>query len=330
MCGISGFCRAQKSSIPHGGKLAIEMALSIEDRGKDATGFAWSEKNDAVNVWYSKRPGRAKNVAARLDLPQRGIGTLLAHTRHFTKGSPSNNDNNHPVVADHIVAVHNGRIDNDDELIDLAGLAGKRLGSVDSWAIPALLSKQAALGVSHPTELLELVEGVAAIAWQEGGDPTTLHLARLSTRPLCVAWTKRGDLLFSSTPRNLTKAMTAAKVGFQDLTVLKEGTYLRVSDGGIQDWTEFKVRHPVRPVQLDIPGMRNTTVKSTPKAKAGKPKSKPSKGGVMSHAEWVAYCQDRDAERVTTTDATANLDGFEPWEDHIDWDSLIPRRGWMT
>jgi glucosamine 6-phosphate synthetase-like amidotransferase/phosphosugar isomerase protein len=305
------------------------MALSIEDRGKDAVGFGWAEKNDDVNVWYSKRPGRAKNVADRLDLPQRGISTLMAHTRHFTKGSPSNNDNNHPVVSDHVVAIHNGRIDNDDELINLAGLDGRRLGSVDSWAIPALLSRQALLGSSHPSELLELVEGVAAIAWQEGGEPHTLHLARLSTRPLCVAWTKRGDLVFSSTPRNLDKAMAAAKVGYTDLTVLKEGTYLRVADGGIQDWTEFKVRHPTKPVQLDIPGL-SKTAKSTPKAKAGKPKSKPTTGGVMSHAEWIAYCQDRDAERAaTTTDPAANLDGFQPWEDHIDWAAQVPRRGWV-
>lgn len=303
MCGLAGFCRAETTSIPNGRKFARQLALAIEDRGKHATGFGWNEAGDDTNVYYSKMAGRAVRVADRLPLPPKGIGTLMAHTRHATLGSPQVNDNNHPVVSDHIVAVHNGRVDNHYELIRLAGLESRRVGIVDSWAIPALLSADLS---ATPKELLGLIEGVAAVAWMDSTENRVLHLARLSTRPLAVAWTKRGDLVFASTPVNLRRASSIADIKLLDITPLKEGTYLRIENGTIAEWDEFEVRHPVVQAPLDMPGLPKAT-----KAKA-KGKAKPTAPKVMSHSEYLA-----------------NLDGFEPWEasiDGIDWDSVVPRR----
>ncbi|MCJ7726392.1 MAG: hypothetical protein MUP76_08420 [Acidimicrobiia bacterium] len=305
MCGIAGFCRAETTSIPNGRIFARQLALSIEDRGKHATGFGWNERDDDANVYYSKLEGRAAKVADRLPLPGKGIQTLMAHTRHATKGDPKINDNNHPVVSDHIVAVHNGRVDNDDELIALAGLTDRRVGLVDSWAIPALLSADLS---ATPAELLSLVEGVAAVAWMDSNANHVLHLARLSTRPLAIAWTKRGDLVFASTPTNLRRAAAISKLTLLDITPLKEGTYLRIEEGAISEWQEFEVRHPVVQHALDMPGVAKAN------GKAKKKKAKSSAPKVMSHSEYLA-----------------NLDGFDPWEagiDGIDWDSVVPRRGW--
>jgi len=310
MCGITGFCRAETTSIPNGRTFGRQLALSIEDRGKHATGFGWNEAGDDDNVYYAKMAGRAVRVADLMPLPSKGIGTLMAHTRHATTGSPTINDNNHPIVADHIVAVHNGRIDNHDELIRLAGMEKRRVGTVDSWAIPALL---AANLDATPMDLLGLVEGVAAIAWMDSTHNRVLHLARLSTRPLAVAWTKRGDLVFSSTPVNLRRASAISKINLLDITPLKEGTYLRIENGDIAEWHEFEVRHPKVQPALDMPGL--------PKVGAAKGKAKPKGKGtalkpkVVSHSEYLA-----------------NLDGFEPWEagiDGIDWDAVVPRRGWQ-
>ena len=307
MCGIAGFSRAEQTSIPVGRIFARQLALAIEDRGKHATGMGWAEHDDDSNVFYSKMEGRAVKVADRLPLPARGIHTLAVHTRHATKGDPKINDNNHPVVADHIVAVHNGRVDNDDELITLAGMQDRRVGIVDSWAIPALLAADLD---AAPHELLSLVEGVAAVAWMDSNANHVLHLARLSTRPLAIAWTKRGDLVFASTPNNLRRAAAISKISLIDITSLKEGTYLRVEQGGIAEWIEFEVRHPKVKPAPDMPGV------STGKPKGKKGKAKKSAPKVMSHSEYLA-----------------NLDGFDPWEagiDGIDWDAVVPRRGWDT
>ena len=331
MCGIAGVSRNRTTSIPNGRKFAITLAHAIEDRGRDSTGFGWGEKDDEDHVYYSKLPGPARKVADLQPLPGSGIHSLIAHTRHGTKGPASINDNNHPVVAQHIVAVHNGRVDNDDDLIDLAEMKAERVGTVDSWAIPALLSQKETLGASIK-DCLELVEGVAAVAWLSSWEPGVLHLARLSTRPLTIGWTKRGDLVFASTTANLRKASALAKVHVEDIMTVKEGTYLRIVEGGIEEWLEFKPRHPKIEYAVDMPGV------SAPKpGKQSKPKA--AKGKVMSHAEWEAYRQSGDAERryfesLDRDQERADAAMFDrlpdAWENDIDWESLAPRRGWKN
>lgn len=325
MCGIAGYSRNNpRTSIPNGRKFAIALSLGIESRGRDATGFAWQERDDLESVWYSKRKGRATQVASSLALPYEGIQNLAAHTRFLTLGSAENNDNNHPVVANGVTAVHNGRVENHQELVALSGL--ERVGIVDSWAIPALLSQQAELGADHPTELLELIEGVAAIAWFDSDDPGVLHLARLSTRPLTVGWTKRGDLVYSSTRQTLEKGMKAANVGIFDVIDIPEGTYLRVRDGAFEEWSSFKVRHPVVTEDLDMPGAK-------PKAKA----KKAPRRGAMQMSGLSSFDPDEDLlDSISDgTDYLDTLADFDSWEsqvdarmDGIDWDNLVPRRGW--
>lgn len=300
MCGIAGFSRPEgATSIKNGRTFAIALAIGIEPRGRDATGFAWWENGDADNVWYSKKKGRATTVAPTAPLPKQGISTLVAHTRYLTLGSAEFNDNNHPVVSEHITAVHNGRVENHNEIIEMTGLP--RVGTVDSWAIAAMLSQQKALGASHPTELLETVEGVSAISWLDATEPDVLHLARLSTRPLTVGWTKRGDLVFSSTRSTLLKASTLARIAITDIMDVPEGTYMKVKHGEFQEYSGFTVRHPVEvAVDADMPGFKRGAKR--------KQITLPASG-------------------VTSYDPS-NLDGFDAWEEQIDWDNLVSRRGW--
>ena len=318
MCGIAGFSRAPKSSIPHGRKFAIELALAIESRGRHATGFGWFENTDIENVWYAKKQGPAKSVAKDLSLPGRGLSVVAAHTRHFTKGSPAIYENNHPIVCDHIVATHNGRVDNDDELIELSG--AERIGLVDSFAIPAILANAKHMGAGHPTELLELVRGVAAVAWLDADEHNVLHLARMSTRPLFIGWTKRGDLVYSSTEATLRKASAAAKVGVHDIVEVKEGTYLRIERGVITEMVEFEVVHPPVKVKEDMPGLS----KGTAKRAAHRQPTLPSfdADDMAWWDEYDRYEADRKAERDELFDNLVDTD------DGIDWGNLIPRRGW--
>lgn len=316
MCGIAGFNRAEgRSSIPNGRTFAIALAIGIEPRGRDATGFAWWEAEDDTNVWYTKQQGHATRVAPHAPLPKKGIRTLAAHTRYLTLGSAEDNNNNHPVVADGITCVHNGRVENHDELIELTGL--ERVGAVDSWAIPALLSKQAELGAGHPKELLELIHGVAAISWLDANDPDILHLARLSTRPLHIGWTKRGDLVFSSTQATMQKASKLAKVGIEDIIEVPEGTYMRVRNGAFEEWDSFKVNHPkVVAPDTDVVGYKPATKKGQhkPWPKAGKQQPTPN----QNRQDYNHY---RMPHIPQYTDG--DLTGFDAWEDSVDWDQAV-------
>ena len=141
MCGIAGFNRAEgRSSIPNGRTVRHRSRYRHRvERKRDATGFAWWEaEDDANNVWYTKQQGHATRSGTQSRrCPRRASVPSPLTLSYLTLGSAEDNNNNHPVVADGITCVHNGRVENHDELIELTGM--ERVGAVDSWAIRRLV-----------------------------------------------------------------------------------------------------------------------------------------------------------------------------------------------
>lgn len=196
-------------------------------------------------------------MVADAPLPN-GLRNLLIHTRHATKGDPNDNRNNHPVTAPGVCLVHNGRVENDDELFRFVDAEDERVGEVDSEALAFLVSYgQMRLGLSIP-DLLEKVRGVASIAWLDADSGNDLHLARLSTRPLAIAWTDAGDLVFASTEQHLRRVSWRYGVRLFDVRPLHEGDYMQVRNGEVVYRAEFKVPpRPIRTVPDDRPGASN-------------------------------------------------------------------------
>lgn len=235
MCGITAVSRAAISSIPDIRPFARLAALAIEPRGRDATGFAW---NDDDGQWYWKTPRSARD-AVRDSPVAFSTHTLIGHTRMGTKGPKTNNENNHPVVDDGIRLVHNGIINNDWEIYKALGSDFVKKAEVDTAAAAALLANLEMLGAEHPVEVLDRIKGSAALAWLDYAEPTVLHLARCQERPLTLGWTRRGDLVMSSTPETLTDLSTWANVRIRDFYEVPEGTYLRVEGGVITERRTF-------------------------------------------------------------------------------------------
>jgi glucosamine--fructose-6-phosphate aminotransferase (isomerizing) len=81
--------------------------------------------------------------------------SIIGHCRMPTKGSPTNNYNNHPIVTENIIGVHNGVISNDDVLFNKFRKNITRIAQVDTEIIFQL--------VSHFTRRLGTNETVNAI-----------------------------------------------------------------------------------------------------------------------------------------------------------------------
>ncbi|CAJ1758796.1 glutamine--fructose-6-phosphate transaminase (isomerizing) [Aeromonas veronii] len=108
MCGIVGAV-AQRDVA----EILVEGLSRLEYRGYDSAGVAVFSANQPLQ--RVRRLGKVAELAKALDEQSVHGGTGIAHTRWATHGEPSER-NAHPHVSEHIVVVHNGIIENHEEL----------------------------------------------------------------------------------------------------------------------------------------------------------------------------------------------------------------------
>lgn len=242
MCGILGigFQNGCTMTNPTLAKYILrELLHETEIRGYDATGVAFVDKKNVVVV---KAPMAASDfiitkgfIKANLEYlrlsKKDGTISIIGHCRAMTKGSPSDNNNNHPIVTGNIVGVHNGIIGNDDELFDkffgYSKTFGRR-GRVDSEIIFRLIDYYANQQSRTTTDAIQrmsgLVEGSYTCAMVERQNPYLLWLFR-KTGPLTLYnYDQCGVIVFASLESSLKNAMGG--VGFKEY--LGEPRYITV------------------------------------------------------------------------------------------------------
>ena len=227
MCAILGASFAPNSKIDRR-KLANALLSAGQMRGTDAAGYAWVAP-DSEGYYKKDVPAARLNVSR---IPQNASAMIL-HTRAATHGSPSDNDNNHPVLSPSgdIRLVHNGVIYNHDEVRRALGKAGKSLPEVDSSVIPAVIEL---LGLDNT----DVIEGDAACAWFDRETGNTIHLARFSHSPVSVVTLEDGTTVFASTDGILAMALKSLGLRWfggypQPFMVMGEEQYLQIVDGEI-------------------------------------------------------------------------------------------------
>ncbi|MBE6003468.1 MAG: glutamine--fructose-6-phosphate transaminase (isomerizing) [Lachnospiraceae bacterium] len=113
MCGIVGFV-GNKQAAP----ILLDGLSKLEYRGYDSAGIA--VRNDKSEIKVVKAKGRLKNLSEKTDDGRALTGDCgIGHTRWATHGEPSE-QNAHPHMSFHhqVVAVHNGIIENFQEIKD--------------------------------------------------------------------------------------------------------------------------------------------------------------------------------------------------------------------
>jgi glucosamine 6-phosphate synthetase-like amidotransferase/phosphosugar isomerase protein len=223
MCGIAGYSLGSRSRVERT-VAARALLAGIAERGADAVGYAFRQPGSGIAV-HKQRSG-ATALLERIRVPEEAA-QLLLHVRDYTKGHPSLTANNHPIRHGEVVGIHNGTIENDDELFDEHGITRAEPGmTVDSEIIFALAERSR----GRTAEALQKLYGSMAAAWLDESR-SELLLARGMGRPLWIGAGKH-ELFFASTRLALELVESYGGLKLRK-SQLDEGTVVAVEHGVI-------------------------------------------------------------------------------------------------
>lgn len=182
MCGIIGIV-GNNPATPR----LIDALKRLEYRGYDSAGIA-----TLVNGGIERRRAQGKliNLDARLAQEPLAGTTGIGHTRWATHGVP-NEQNAHPHATKRVAVVHNGIIENFQELRDEVGRAGCQLASeTDTEVIAHLVTMYLDNGLTPKDavfETLKRLQGAFALGFIFSGEHDLMIAARQGS-PLALGF----------------------------------------------------------------------------------------------------------------------------------------------
>lgn len=212
MCGIIGFIKDDCLLDIYNGLLLLEY------RGYDSVGIAFNSKNKTKVI---KRKGRVSELRPLIEGFSSDIG--IGHTRWATQGRPTK-INAHPHKCKHFTIIHNGIIENSEELkAKLISKNYKFLSQTDSEVIAVLLEdtytpENILQGIR---KTLNMLTGSYAIAILCEHVPNAIFLAK-KDNPLIIG---KGDDFYcfaSDTPAIVGFTQNIYKMKDGEIAVLKK------------------------------------------------------------------------------------------------------------
>jgi glucosamine 6-phosphate synthetase-like amidotransferase/phosphosugar isomerase protein len=143
-----------------------------------------------------------------------GAQSIIGHCRFPTKGDPSNHYNNHPIVTEDIIGIHNGAISNDDELF--AAHRIDRIAEVDTEIIFALINSYRKKGNSTSEAIIKAtsqLSGSYACALQDVNSPYALYLFRAFGPTSAVYFPSMRVVIFATNLSYIKRAVQGFNLG---------------------------------------------------------------------------------------------------------------------
>ena len=237
MCGIVGYIGSRQAQ-----EILLDGLARLEYRGYDSAGIAVME--DGV-ISLSKAKGRLKNLMDRVsDAPLTGsIG--IGHTRWATHGEPSDiNAHPHTDMKSGIAIVHNGIIENHDELRTMLQQKGcVFVSQTDTEVVAHLLS------VLYTGDMLKalykaqaMLEGSYALGVLNAAEPGTLYCMRKDS-PLVVGMGNGEQIVASDIPALIAHTREVELLDDKEIAVLK-GDSVAIYD-------LYGSQRPLNPIHVD-------------------------------------------------------------------------------
>lgn len=222
MCGIVGYIGTKPVK-----KILIDGLRELEYRGYDSAGIAVLQ-NHQFSLY--KAVGKLINLEEKAkDFETTSFSVGIGHTRWATHGKPTEL-NAHPHLGKNSYVVHNGIIENYQELKSMLSQEGIQfLSQTDTEVIVHLFEHQlktAASPFEAFKQTLEQLEGAYAILLVHAATDGTIFFAKNGS-PMIIGRNEEGEILFGSSD--------AAMIGkCKEVIYLEDGHYGSAAIGSIK------------------------------------------------------------------------------------------------
>ena len=222
MCGIVGFTGCHQAA-----PILLDGLSKLEYRGYDSAGIAIRDGEDETEVIKAK--GRLKVLAEKTNNGESVPGTCgIGHTRWATHGEPSEN-NAHPHVSDdgNVVAVHNGIIENYQELKDKLLRKGYAFYSETDTEVAVKLvdyyyKKYEGTPVDAINHAMVRIRGSYALAIMFKDYPEEIYVARKDS-PMILGVADGESYIASDVPAILKYARNVYYIGNLEMARVRKG-----------------------------------------------------------------------------------------------------------
>ena len=223
MCGIVGYTGKKKAA-----PILLDGLAKLEYRGYDSAGLAIRDGD--ANPVVVKAKGRLKVLAEKTDGGAALKGTCgIGHTRWATHGEPTEN-NAHPHIVDdyNVVGVHNGIIENYQELRDKMIRKGYKFYSETDTEVAIKTIDYYYKKYTHdPIEALAKtmvrVRGSYALAVMFKDHPGKIFVARKDS-PMIIGCDKDASYLASDVPAILKYIRSVYYINDLEMACLEAGS----------------------------------------------------------------------------------------------------------
>ena len=222
MCGIVGFVGNHQAA-----PILLDGLSKLEYRGYDSAGMAVRDGDRAIEVVKAK--GRLKILAEKTNGGQALAGDCgIGHTRWATHGEPSEN-NAHPHCSDdgNVVGVHNGIIENYQELKDKLLRKGYQFYSQTDTEVAIKLidyyyKKYLGTPVDAINHAMVRIRGSYALAVMFRDYPEEIYVARKDS-PMILGMENGECFVASDVPAILKYTRNVYYIGNLELGRLQKG-----------------------------------------------------------------------------------------------------------
>ena len=222
MCGIVGYT-GMHSAAP----VLLDGLSKLEYRGYDSAGIAVRDGEKQAEVIKAK--GRLKKLIDKTNGGDSVPGTCgIGHTRWATHGEPSEN-NAHPHMSDdgNVVAVHNGIIENYQELKDKLIRNGYTFYSETDTEVAVKLvdfyyKKYEGTPVDALTHAMVRIRGSYALAIMFKEDPEEIYVARKDS-PMILGVENGESFIASDVPAILKYTRNVYYIGNLEMARVRKG-----------------------------------------------------------------------------------------------------------